>query len=179
MLAFNILLGQGRVSVGCRRLLFVDWNCHILYWLVCEVIVWQSQVFWDFEFLIIINNIMLTWQNKWMTLPPLYRFLLVLEEVRGGNLLSEVVHERSCGFGLGKSHICFEALTIIIVAMWRRHRCHLTTHFVKIDLLPNRMAYMTSHHRWMIGWRVCLRKLVLIVELLWHGRFLYTLGHFC
>jgi hypothetical protein len=53
-----------------------------------------------------------------MTLAPLYRLLLVLEEVRSRDVLSEVIHERSCGFGLGKSHICFKALTIIIVAIW-------------------------------------------------------------
>jgi len=181
VLAVIILLDKGRVGVGHWFLLISNSKSQVLHCLVSQVIFLQSQVFWYFEFLIIFDIVLVTWQNKWMTLSPMHRFLLVLEEVSGGNLLSEIVHERSCGFGLGKSHICFETLTIVVISMWRRHRRHLAAHDVKIDLLSDRMACMTAHHRRMIGWRVRLRQLVLVVELLWHWRLLYTLGnlHYC
>lgn len=111
-----------------------------------------------------------------MTLPSLHRLLLVLEEVRGSNIISEIVHERSCGFRLVVSHICFEALTVVVVAVWRRHRCHLAAHHVKVYRLCHVMATKTTHHRRMISWRVRLRELVLIIELLHDRRVLYTLS---
>lgn len=157
LLIVNMLLCQGSVGLSSWLCLIVSSKSQVLHWLVGQVIVLQNQVFWYFEFLIIFFNVLLTWQNKWMTIPSLCRLLLILEEVRSCNVLSEVVHERSCGFGLGKSQIWFEALTIVVVTVWRWHRCHLATHFVKIDWLSDWMACMTAHHWRIVSWRVRLR----------------------
>lgn len=57
-----------------------------------------------------------------------------------------------------------------------RHRCDVTAHFIEVHWLAERLACIaSSQHRRVIGWRVCLRQLVLVVEVVQHRGVVHAL----